>query len=538
MHELRELLARKEEIRAAKAPGRTAERIKQMAEFANLFQRAMDSSPHFLTSSSLTEAQFSAGSTAAALQHQTCVVKLMAEKSLSELEAASGSADAESSDFQAAMSNHRAEEPMCTWIDNPCLLQGPKHVAWRLCRDENLSEEQVNAVALVVLPLQKAFDARPNKSSHLIPTRWQEGYVRVVFVGSGGCGKSLLINKVFTPLLQAYFGPKGLLKQAPSNKAARLIGGRTLHVTSALTATQSLRTANLKPSDTALKKLQILNIPAGAQLFDEFSQIPAALFHGVSLRACYARRHAYQLDLNSYASSPGLFGHIPVLLLFGDHLQLPPVPQSTSFFASLDGTSSEHKAGSAMFGNIEDIFCFEKARRFRDQNLIAILTAMRQPEGQALTDQQWHALQATEVDGGTNFNASQFLRETHGWFHVAHTWSLVTMAAFLRAQSEAQHDQKRLMYIPACDAPKKVCSKNLYREMLQVYHIHTTKKNPSVCILYLGMRVRFTTSVLPPFAVQDATGTVVGMDCLVMTPAGLPPLRETSCCAACLFAST
>ncbi|CAJ1379200.1 unnamed protein product, partial [Effrenium voratum] len=214
-------------------------------------------------------------------------------------------------------------------------------------------------------------------------------------------------------------------------------------------------TANLKPSDTALKKLQILNIPAGAQLFDEFSQIPAALFHGVSLRACYARRHAYQLDLNSYASSPGLFGHIPVLLLFGDHLQLPPVPQSTSFFASLDGTSSEHKAGSAMFGNIEDIFCFEKARRFRDQNLIAILTAMRQPEGQALTDQQWHALQATEVDGGTNFNASQFLRETHGWFHVAYTWSLVTMAAFLRAQSEAQHDQKRLMYIPACDAPKK-----------------------------------------------------------------------------------
>lgn len=45
--------------------------------------------------------------------------------------------------------------------------------------------------------------------------------------------------------------------------------------------------------------------------------------------------------------------------------------------------------------------------------------------------------------------------------------------------------------------------------MLEVYHLHTTKKLPSVGATYVGMQVRITTSVQPPFAVH---GQIVALD--------------------------
>ena len=48
--------------------------------------------------------------------------------------------------------------------------------------------------------------------------------------------------------------------------------------------------------------------------------------------------------------------------------------------------------------------------------------------------------------------------------------------------------------------------------MLEVYHLHTTKKLPSVGATYVGMQVSITTSVQPPFAVQDVTGQIVALD--------------------------
>ena len=51
--------------------------------------------------------------------------------------------------------------------------------------------------------------------------------------------------------------------------------------------------------------------------------------------------------------------------------------------------------------------------------------------------------------------------------------------------------------------------------MLDEYNLRKTKKNPGICLIYVGMKIRFTTfttSVHPPFVVQDCTGTVVGLE--------------------------
>ena len=512
LEELQTMLARHDERSSANKPGPTPDRFKQMISFSNAFGVAMNLQTKNCQAHTISETQLFGYDAAAALQHQDAVLKLMSSHTISELKEQISEEEC-LPEIRCAANNLELDMPEPSWLDLPLLLQGPKKFAWHLCLQENLSDEQINCVALVAYPLQIQFEKRPDKSSPLIPTKWDAGMVRIVLVGSGGCGKSLLINKIFTPLFQAYFGFNGVLKQAPSNKAARLIGGRTMHVASALQAAQSLRTAQLKPNESAMKKLQILHVPAGADIFDEFSQIQAALLHANCLRTAYSRRRAYDFDINTYATSAGLFGFMPIVLLCGDPLQLPPVPDTTSLLSDLDKASSEHKAGCAIFSSIEDIFVFTKARRFTDQTLIEILDAMRKPGGQQLTDTQWEALQETEVDSkDSNFSAEQFLQETHGWYHVAYTWSLVSMASVLRAQAEARHAGKQILYVAASDTPKKICTPNLYKEMLQAYHVQKTKKIPSVSLFFVGQRVRFTATIQAPFAVQDATGVIQGID--------------------------
>ena len=53
------------------------------------------------------------------------------------------------------------------------------------------------------------------------------------------------LSKVLAPLVEAYYGgPQGLQKAAPSNKAARQIGGQTLHATVGLKGHPNLATVS------------------------------------------------------------------------------------------------------------------------------------------------------------------------------------------------------------------------------------------------------------------------------------------------------
>ena len=104
----------------------------------------------------------------------------------------------------------------------------------------------------------------------------------------------------------------------------------------------------------------------------------------------YARQQTYNLDTARYAQ-PKQMGRISFLALCGDHLQLPPVPKSSGLLASLENTSDEHN-------DMHYLFEMETMKRFTDPTLIAILQTMRKQGGANLTDRQWQALLATEVD--------------------------------------------------------------------------------------------------------------------------------------------
>ena len=75
--------------------------------------------------------------------------------------------------------------------------------------------------------------------------------------------------------------------------------------------------------------------------------------------------------------------------------------------------------------------------------------------------------------------------------------------------------QKLLFYIQAVDVPQNLLASEIsdiqkfYHALLQVSSLTKTKRLPAFCLLHIGMEVRLTTTLDMPYAVQDATGTVL-----------------------------
>ena len=89
-----------------------------------------------------------------------------------------------------------AEERDVEVVPLPLALQGPGAVAWKLLQDASCTEEQIDAVALLALSLQKRFDARPDKKTHLCPVATPDNNHRAVWLGGGGVGKTRTLSKV------------------------------------------------------------------------------------------------------------------------------------------------------------------------------------------------------------------------------------------------------------------------------------------------------------------------------------------------------
>ena len=172
------------------------------------------------------------------------------------------------------------------------------------------------------------------------------------------------------------------------------------------------------------KQKQAVHSKSGTLFIDEYGQLQTALYHANNLLWTIARQATYNLKLENYARPRETAGRISKYILSGDHLQLPPVPKSTSLLANIEGTSDEHKAGAAMFASIEQVFELETMMRFRDPVLRQILEKMRTPGGSLLTDGEWQAVMATNVEATMmDVEASQqLMTKTRDWYHSSYLW--------------------------------------------------------------------------------------------------------------------
>ena len=161
-----------------------------------------------------------------------------------------------------------------------------------------------------------------------------------------------------------------------------------------------------------------------------------------------------------------------------------------------------------MFGNIEFGYVMKKMLRFKDNDLISILEKMRTRGGVRLSKKECAALTATAWK--PDKDAASVGAVESNWYHSSFLWSIVSMAAYVQAKASAVEAKKTLYYVQAVDvATPSTRDKKIYKEMLEVPSMTKTGRLPSFVLFHLGMRVKLTQNIMPPWAVQDVAGTVV-----------------------------
>ena len=200
----------------------------------------------------------------------------------------------------------------------------------------------------------------------------------------------ILVENIIKPLIECFFGPASFGAHAPSNQAARLLDGRTLHSSAGLNATSSLKAGALALKGEKRKRHELRTEDLACWAVDEAGQCSGSLLHASALRCTYGRARKHNLLCADYSRKQEYFGRMPLTLILGDFLQLPPVPACSSLM--YDGPPSlqyEHRQGKAIVQQADYVFGFKKAMRFSDPNLTHILQVMR--EGGTIHEQAWQA---------------------------------------------------------------------------------------------------------------------------------------------------
>ena len=83
------------------------------------------------------------------------------------------------------------------------------------------------------------------------------------------------------------------------------------------------------------------------------------------------------------------------------------------------------------------------------------------------------------------------------------------MFTFVRSKQSARLAHQTLFVCQAVDLPARSCERSEYVAMLQEPSLSTTKRLPGLCLIHVGMKIRFTCNALPPFISQDTTGTIL-----------------------------
>ena len=503
------VLARTAEREMAGKPGRPRDMHAEMQRVANVFGAELDDigrpfQVHQQSNQTL-------GATIHLdLEHQKNVAAMLREQQ--EGEPMRTAEEEDTADADARLLEQEAQVLLQSMpVDLPDL--GPVHVARYFVEKATLNGDQQQPVALIAKDMQAAWEKQGKPKQMKAVGK----ILRMLLLGGGGCGKTRIINLVLTALFFTFWGPRGCVKTAPSNKAARGILGKTLHTAGKLRG-GSLKMMHLLCSQAVRSALAYLWGPCGALIIDEAPQGAAALYHAVALRSTYGRDIAHSLEVADYAEPSQSFGAMPVVVECGDELQLPPVPASSGLFAELNDVATEHMAGVQIFKQKDYVYRLSTMKRFTDDTQIAILTKMRQSGGCKLTDREWKALQNTDISKLSATEQRARLRGTELWYQAAPTWATVSMAQVIRSRLSAQQSGATLYIMAAEDHvlnhPQKsrLTDEYLAEQIASAPNMNNTARLPSIAMIHIGMEIRLTNTVEAPEVVTDSTGVVLGID--------------------------
>jgi len=338
----------------------------------------------------------------------------------------------------------------------------------------------------------------------------------MVLLGQGGTGKSMIVQKLFVPLVEWAFpadddGTRWAVL-AYSHAQANAIStstfrAKTLHNVSGMRV-QSLANKDMAPGQ---KKDFLLKTWSNkmALFLEEISMDPAEVINMVMYRSMWGRKEKWGVGPTNYGWKGHLFGRMPVVVLLGDFLQLKP-PKAISLIDDLHEKAREGKRVSIeaqtacdAFHSIEDVIELVETRRFKDKILPNLMNWIRTADGKKMPDVHWKHLLSRDLE---NASVRQDLQEER--FAKGHVvgifWENIARSMVERSVRDAQELDVPLYFSQACDKLPGSGSafkssdqeqQRINREILLEVNVHNTGHLHGILPVHVGMKMRLLTKL-------------------------------------------
>ena len=350
-----------------------------------------------------------------------------------------------------------------------------------------------------------------------------------LLIGAGGTGKTTIILELMLDVFCRFFPARpgeeerymiATFSHAQSDAISNdVYRARTCHTAC------SYRVASLRNKHLALKtKEQEMKQrwqPKILVIQDEISLVPAAVENMMLYRSMRARQDE-GLDPASYFHPGELMGHIPILLIAGDFLQIKPANE-ISLADNLEElirkmphrVQTEHHAAQAALMTIDTVIHLKKSKRFLDAHLPEITTAMRTCTPAApLSEDHLAQLRTRKIENCKKELTTDLFKHGHV---IGMYWENIARSMVERANRDAQDLDVPLFCLQAADQrhsrKNKAIDKQLTHQLLTVPNPHRTGKLQGMLLVHENMVVRLADVLAPHLGlVKDKLAVVVKVD--------------------------
>ena len=387
-----------------------------------------------------------------------------------------------------------------------------------------LAPEQLSACRWFGEAMDVALQEEENKT----PLRKRAQHA-CLLIGAGGTGKTTIILELMLDVFCRFFPARpgeeerymiATFSHAQSDAISNdVYRARTCHTAC------SYRVASLRNKHLALKtKEQEMKQrwqPKILVIQDEISLVPAAVENMMLYRSMRARQDE-GLDPASYFHPGELMGHIPILLIAGDFLQIKPANE-ISLADNLEElirkmphrVQTEHHAAQAALMTIDTVIHLKKSSRFLDAHLPEITTAMRTCTPAApLSEDHLAQLRTRKIENCKKELTTDLFKHGHV---IGMYWENIARSMVERANRDAQDLDVPLFCLQAADQrhsrKNKAIDKQLTHQLLTVPNPHRTGKLQGMLLVHENMVVRLADVLAPHLGlVKDKLAVVVKVD--------------------------
>ena len=374
----------------------------------------------------------------------------------------------------------------------------------------------------------EAMDVALQEEENKIPLRKRAQHA-CLLIGAGGTGKTTIILELMLDVFCHFFPARpgeeerymiATISHAQSDAISNdVYRARTCHTAC------SYRVASLRNKHLALKtKEQEMKQrwqPKILIIQDEISLVPAAVENMMLYRSTRARQDE-GLDPASYFHPGELMGHIPILLIAGDFLQIKPANE-ISLADNLEElirkmphrVQTEHHAAQAALMTIDTVIHLKKSKRFLDAHLPEITTAMRTCTPAApLSENHLAQLRTRKIENCKKELTTDLFKHGH---IIGMYWENIARSMVERANRDAQDLDVPLFCLQAADQrhsrKNKTIDKQLTHQLLTVPNPHRTGKLQGMLLVHENMVVRLADVLAPHLGlVKDKLAVVVKVD--------------------------